>query len=65
MARKPQSTEDKYAVIGIAVGVLIATIFIFMFATHAVRMVRYLILGTGLVVGWFVGRAIGRSKPDR
>lgn len=62
MSRRPQTTEDKYALVGIVIGVAIAAVAVFLFAFNSSSMVRYLILASGLVLGWLAGRAIGRSK---
>jgi hypothetical protein len=62
MSRKPQTLEDKYALIGIAVGLLVAAVVAISLAYEASSMVRYLIMASGLVGGWLVGRGIGRAK---
>lgn len=62
MAKTPQTTEDKYAIIGIAVGIAIAAVVAFVFAFNSSTMVRYGIMASGLVIGWLVGRKIGRDK---
>lgn len=62
MSRRPQTTEDKYALVGIVIGVAIAAVAVFLFAFNSSSMVRYLILASGLVLGWLAGRTIGRSK---
>jgi gas vesicle protein len=62
MARQPQTTEDKYALLGIVVGVAIAAVAAFTLAYNSSSMVRYLIMASGLVIGWLAGRAIARSK---
>ncbi len=58
----PRTTEDKYALGGIAVGLAVAAIVAIVFAYDSTTIVRYFIMATGLVVGWVVGRAIGRAK---
>lgn len=62
MAGKPRSTEDKYAMVGIFVGMAIAAVIAFVFAFESSTVVRYLIMAAGLVLGWLGGRAIGRAK---
>lgn len=64
MARKPLTTEDKYALAGIAVGVSMAAVAVFVFAFEASSTVRYLIMASGLVLGWVIGRLIARSKTQ-
>ena len=65
MARTPQTIDDRYALIGIAVGVAIAAVVVFTLAFNSSSMVRYLILASGLVLGWLAGRAIAHSKSKR
>lgn len=60
--QKPKTTEDRYALIGIFVGMGIAAVIAFVFAFNSGTMVRYLIMAAGLVIGWLAGRALGRSK---
>lgn len=62
MARKPQTIEDKYALGGIVVGVLTAAVIAFVFAFESTTIVRYFIMASGLVLGWLIGRTIGRMK---
>ena len=53
---------DRYAIIGAFAGMLVAGIVAIMFAYNAGSFVRYLIMATGLVVGWGLGRWLG-SRP--
>ena len=57
-----RSTEDKYALAGIFVGMAIAAVATILFASQSCTLVRYLIMASGLLIGWFVGRSIGRRK---
>lgn len=61
MASK-RTPEDIGSIIGIGVGMLIAAIIAIAFASEAGTIVRYLIMSAGLIVGWLVGRQIGRSR---
>lgn len=57
-----RSTEDKYALAGIFIGMAIAAVAAILFASHSSTIVRYLIMASGLLIGWFIGRSIGRRK---
>lgn len=63
MAEK-RSTEDKYALAGMAIGILTAAVVAFLFAFESSTIVRYLVMASGLVIGWAVGRAIGKSRSS-
>ena len=62
MAWGNRPKNDRYAIIGAFAGMLVAGIVAIMFAYNAGSVVRYLILATGLVVGWGLGRWLG-SRP--
>jgi uncharacterized protein YcfJ len=57
-----RTPEDKGSIIGIVVGMLIAAFIAIAFASEAGTIVRYLIMSAGLVVGWLIGRQVGRSR---
>ena len=59
-----RTTEDKYALAGIFVGMAIAAVAAIQFASHSSTIVRYLIVASGLLIGWLVGRSIGRRKSQ-
>jgi hypothetical protein len=62
MAWGNRPKNDRYAIIGAFAGMLVAGIVAIMFAYNAGSFVRYLIMATGLVVGWGLGRWLG-SRP--
>ena len=62
MAWGNRPKNDRYAIIGAFAGMLVAGIVAIMFAYNAGSVVRYLIMATGLVVGWGLGRWLG-SRP--
>ncbi|HMP43524.1 MAG TPA: hypothetical protein PKD99_00345 [Sphingopyxis sp.] len=49
---------------GIFVGMAIAAVAAILFASHSSTIVRYLIMASGLLIGWLVGRSIGRRKSQ-
>ena len=60
-----RSPEDKGGIIGAVVGMLIAAVIAIMLASEAGTIVRYLIMSTGLVIGWLLGRQLARpSTPE-
>lgn len=59
MARKP-SVQDKYALGGMAVGIGLAAVVVLLVAVESSMIVRYLIMASGLVLGWLAGRAVGQ-----
>ena len=59
MAWGNRPKNDRYAIIGAFAGMLVAGIVAIMFAYNAGSVVRYLIMATGLVVGWGLGRWLG------
>lgn len=63
MAEKP-TVQDKYALGGMAVGIAIAAVLAIMFASESGTIVRYLIMASGLVLGWLAGRALGQRAGD-
>ena len=62
MAWGNRPKNDRYAIIGAFAGMLVAGIVAIMFAYNAGSVVRYLIMATGLVAGWGLGRWLG-SRP--
>lgn len=52
--------EDKWALIGIVIGVALAIVIVFLFAVESTMIVRYLIMASGLVLGWAGGRWLAR-----
>lgn len=62
MSKRPTTIEDKYALVGIAIGMGVAAVVAIVFAYDASSMVRYVIMATGLVAGWLIGRSLGRKR---
>ena len=61
MASK-RTPEDTGGIVGIFVGMLIAGVIAIAFAAEAGTIVRYLIMSAGLVIGWLIGRRVGRTR---
>ena len=57
-----RTPEDTGGIIGIFVGMFIAGVIAIAFASEAGTIVRYLIMSAGLVVGWLIGRQVGRAR---
>lgn len=62
MSKKPVTIEDKYALVGIAIGMAVAAVVAVVFAYDASSFVRYVIMATGLVAGWLIGRSLGPKQ---
>lgn len=64
MAWRDRPKADRYAIIGAFIGMAIAAVVAFTFAFYATTMVRYVIMSTGLLLGWGIGRWLGsRATP--
>ena len=64
MAWRDRPKADRYALIGIFIGMGIAAIVAFQFAFHASTIVRWAIMAAGLLAGWGIGRWLGsRASP--
>ena len=53
--------EDRFAIIGAIVGMLIAGVVAFVFAFESSTFVRWIIMAVGLIAGYGIGRLLGRT----
>ena len=58
------SRQDRFRLIGIFVGMAIAAVIAFVYAFESDTMVRYLIMASGLLIGWGAGSWLGRPKNN-
>lgn len=64
MAWRDRPKADQYAIIGAFAGMASAAVVAVVFAFHESTMVRYVIMATGLLLGWGIGRWLGsRATP--
>lgn len=63
-AWRDRPKQDRYAFIGLFAGMAIAAPIAVLFAYDASSMVRYVIMASGLVAGWGIGRWAG-SRDTR
>ncbi len=62
MAWSDRPKQDRYAIVGAFVGMIVAGIVAIMFASDTDTIVRYLIMAAGFLLGFGGGRFFG-SRP--